>query len=172
MDRRQIGMKLILDGLGLPFDIGSFERRLILQKAVYLAQAAGVDLGYFFRWYLRGPYCSGLARDAFSVNVSISQDDDESVGWELDAESVERLDRVADLLEEGNTGELARKAELLASVHFLVDRRQVSGGNPKLIAETLRRCGKEYSASEVTGALGELRSHGLLSRTPTRQSRR
>ena len=172
MDRRQIGMKLILDGLGLPLELGSFERRLILQKGIYLAQAAGVDVGYFFRWYLRGPYCSGLARDASSVRVAISQGDDESVGWELDTESASRLEHVANLLEVEDTVELARNVELLASVHFLVDRGQVTSADPTLITKTLKRCGKDYSASEVAGALGELKAHGLLSGRPTRQTRR
>jgi hypothetical protein len=45
MDRQQIALKLAADGLGLHFKIGSFQDRLILQKAIYLVQAAGVHLG-------------------------------------------------------------------------------------------------------------------------------
>jgi len=54
MDRQQIGVKLTTDSLKLPFQIGTFEDRLIMQKAVYLAQAAGVNLGYYYHWYLHG----------------------------------------------------------------------------------------------------------------------
>ena len=46
MDRQQIGVKLAIDGLELPFKIDTFMDRLIMQKTVYLAQAAGVNLGY------------------------------------------------------------------------------------------------------------------------------
>ena len=67
MDRQQIGLKLTLDALGQDLDLADFNRRLVLQKTVYLVQAAKVDLGYTFRWYLRGPYSPGLTRDAFSL---------------------------------------------------------------------------------------------------------
>jgi len=56
MDRQQIGVKLTIDGLNLPFKIDGFQDRLIMQKSVYLAQAAGVHLGYYYHWYLYGPY--------------------------------------------------------------------------------------------------------------------
>lgn len=72
MDRQQIGFKLALEQLSLPARLSSFDDSLILQKAVYLAQAAGVDLGYFFHWYLRGPYSSALTRDAFSMVSEIN----------------------------------------------------------------------------------------------------
>ncbi len=45
MDRGQIALKLSMESLGLPFSIKTFEERLMLQKAVYLVQAAGVHLG-------------------------------------------------------------------------------------------------------------------------------
>ena len=48
MDRQQIGVKLAVDGLGLKFKIDTFMDRLIMQKAVYMAQAKGVNLGYFY----------------------------------------------------------------------------------------------------------------------------
>ena len=63
MDRQQIGVKLAIDGLKLPFVIDTFMDRLIMQKAVYLAQAAGVNLGYYYHWYLHGPYSPSLTRD-------------------------------------------------------------------------------------------------------------
>ena len=62
MDRQQIALKLAVDGLELPFEINSFEDRLILQKAVYLAQAGGVNLGYYYQWYLLGHFCLSLTR--------------------------------------------------------------------------------------------------------------
>ena len=63
MDRQQIGVKLTIDGLKLPFKVDSFEDRLIMQKAVYLAQAGGVNLGYYYHWYLYGPYSPSLHSD-------------------------------------------------------------------------------------------------------------
>ena len=44
-----------------------FDDRLKLQKTIYILQACGVYLGYDFSWYLRGPYCSSLAHNGFSL---------------------------------------------------------------------------------------------------------
>ena len=45
MDRQQIGLKLTLDALGIPFRLDSFADRLTVQKAVYLAHTTENQLG-------------------------------------------------------------------------------------------------------------------------------
>lgn len=64
-----IGAKTILsmvaDRFGLKRD--STEDRLKLQKAIYLLQAHGLQLGYGFSWYRYGPYSQDLVYDAYSV---------------------------------------------------------------------------------------------------------
>lgn len=162
MERRQIGLKLVLDGLGLPVKLETFDDRLILQKAVYLAQAAGINLGYFYRWYLHGPYCPALADDAFAVRIELVQGIDEAAGWALDASSSDRLAPVRTTMGSRREKELARRLELLASVHFLVDRRQVVGRDPQAITETLRRFGKSFGTQDVEQALGEMAGNGIL----------
>jgi len=61
---------------GLLKRIGSFEpsvfqsgfnSRLVLQKTVYLLEQFGLNIGYYFNWYLRGPYSPSLARDAYAL---------------------------------------------------------------------------------------------------------
>jgi uncharacterized protein YwgA len=162
MDRQQIGVKLTIDGLKLPFEIGLFRNRLILQKAVYLAQAAGVNLGYYYQWYLYGPYSPSLTRDEYAIAMDISADMDESEGWKLDGSSSERLEKMRAIFTGLKGDELAKKLELLASVHFLIERRQVSGVNTKQITETLERFKKDFTEDEVKNALRELNSYGLL----------
>lgn len=133
-----------------------------MQKAIYLAQASGVNLGYFYHWYLHGPYSSTLTRDEFAIAMGISADLDESKGWSLDDASSQRLRKLQGLFTEPKRDELARKLELLASVHFLIDRKQVSGVNTRQITETLRRFKKDFSEENVKEALEELRKYGLL----------
>lgn len=58
MDKQQMSLKLAMDSLDLNVKMKTFHDRLILQKAVYLTQVAGVHLGYHYRWYIKGPYCS------------------------------------------------------------------------------------------------------------------
>ena len=163
MNRRQIALKLAVGGLGLPFQVDRFEDRLILQKALYLAQAAGVHLGYHYQWYLYGPYSPSLTRDEYVVAEEPSQAPDESEGWTLDKESNKRLERLRGLIGRKQQAELARELELLASVHFLITRKQVTRDNDdEEIVGALRRFGKDFAEEDVERARGELNEHGLL----------
>ena len=162
MERRQISLKLVMEQLGLPVQVNSFEDRLILQKAVYLAQAAGIHVGYYFRWYLRGPYCRSVADDGFCIATELAQEVDDSEGWTLDKESSCKLEGIRDLVTCTDRSALAKKLELLASVHFLIDRRQVTGRSPEKIAAVLQKFGKNFNADGVSAALGELRDHGII----------
>jgi len=115
MDRQQIGVKLTIDGLKLPFQINTFEDRLILQKAVYIAQSAGVNLGYYYQWYLHGPYSPSLTRDEYAIGYELSQDFDDSEGWKLDDESAGRLEKLKNLIPKSDRPELRRMAGIPSS---------------------------------------------------------
>ena len=91
-----------------------------------------------------------------------AQEPDDSQGWTLDDASCRKLARLRGLVSRGGRANLARKLELLASVHFLIDRRQVFGRSPAKIAAALRKSGKDFGAEDVSGALGELRRHGII----------
>lgn len=162
MDRQQIGVKLTVKGLKLKFKIDIFEDRLIMQKAVYLAQAAGVNLGYYYHWYLHGPYSPSLTRDEFAIAMDISGGMNEAERWKLDDTSSQRLKEIRGIFAERRRAKLAKKLELLASVHFLVDRKQVSGVDTGRITATLKLFDKNFSEEEVQKAIGELKSYGLL----------
>jgi len=139
----------------------SFDDRLILQKAVYLSQAAGVDLGYFYRWYLHGPYCRAAADDGFAICEELSMGNDPAADWALDPASSKALSGLRASIQATPRVELPRKLELLASVHYLVARRQVKGRDPRKIVERLRRFQKDFSEEEVSTAIGEMRGHGI-----------
>ncbi len=162
MDRQQISVKLTADILGLPFEIESFQDRLIMQKAIYLAQAAGIQLGYFYQWYLHGPYSSSLTRDEYAIAMDLSADMDESKGWTLDDVSIQRLKALKSIFNERDRNKLAQKLELLASVHFLIDRKQVSKIDTYKIAETLQRYNKPFNKQHVEKAIEELKEYGFL----------
>ncbi len=161
MNEQQIGTRLTLEALGVPLNLGEFAGRLMVQKAMYLAKAAGHDCGHFFRWYLRGPYSPELTRDVFSIEAEVSAGEDESSGWMLDSTVTSRLERIKRLIP-ADTNDAARRLELLASVHYLVDRRQVPRADTEAIVPLLRRYGKDFSQSEVGTALSELRTNALL----------
>lgn len=140
----------------------TFSDRLIRQKAIYLAQEMGVDLGYYFRWYLRGPYCPALSTDLFSMIPEIKAGYDPSSHWNLDEVSQSRLEKLSSLIKGKAGATLAKYLELLASVQFLISRGKVENENEEQIQNTLESYGKKFSLKEIKQAKGDLREIQLL----------
>jgi hypothetical protein len=163
MDRQQVGLKLTMDALGFErlFALKDFKDRLILQKAVYLTQAAGLQLGYHFNWYLRGPYSPGLTKDAFAMANELAQKQDDAKDWNLDAESVQRLTRIKPLFEKTPEPDLPKRLELLASILFLLKEKRATSTEPAKLDEVLKRNGKDFSWEEIRQGLKELDEYGL-----------
>jgi hypothetical protein len=168
MDRQQIGLKLALNALGLDLDLSTFDRRLILHKTVYLVQAAKVDLGYTFNWYLRGPYSPGLTSDAFALRAELTQNADELKDWKLDPVSLERLARLREVLQAIPAETRARRLELFASVHFLLRTRQAKSSDVAVLRAVLLRNEKDFSEPDIRQAIEDLMQHDLL---PPNESR-
>lgn len=154
-------MKLTLEALQLSLAVNTFDERLVVQKAICLAQAAGSTLGYHFRWYLRGPYSPALTRDAFAAVAEIASGHDESQRWRLDDPSKHRLDRLRALIPQ-NPADRPQELELLASVYYLINKRQVGGQDVDALRQKLKDFGKPFTAGEIRGALEELREHDLI----------
>jgi uncharacterized protein YwgA len=166
MDRRQISTKLCLDVLGVQLDLSAFNQRLVLQKTVYLLQASGLDLGYFFSWYLRGPYCSSLAADLFSAEEEIRSGVNDSKDWRLAESLSSSLDTTRGLLQaEDDSKDLpgrSKRLELLASLHFLIQRKGMSCEDPKRLMGVLHEYEKPYTLEEIKGGLRQLERHKLI----------
>lgn len=161
MDRRQILLKLVLDELGIPCEVDVFDKRLALQKAVYLARAAGVDLGYHFTWYLRGPYAPSLAEDAYGIDSEIREGDDETKDWTLGNRTRRHLSSLKQMVGKIRKDQ-PRMLELLASVHYLIDHQQIDGQDAEALKNRLEKFNKNFTTNEVDWALGELRGNGFI----------
>ena len=84
MTKGRILLKLILDEIGLgKLELDAFSKRLNLQKRIYLLQLTGIDLGYRYNWYLRGPYCPSLTQDAFLLKDEISANEKDYEEYKL-----------------------------------------------------------------------------------------
>ncbi len=94
------------------FSMEKFNDRLKLQKLVYLVQAGGLNLGYAFRLYLHGPYCSLLAREGFDMP---NLDECKIVHFENELNE-KRFQEILNFLD--NCKNDADKMEILASLHF------------------------------------------------------
>jgi len=168
MDRQQIGLKLALDALGRELTLEDFAGRLALQKTIYLVQAAGVDLGYSYGWYLRGPYSAGLTRDAFAIKAELARDPEGLKSWKLDPDSINRLVVLRALFTGTPAKKLTRHLELLASVLFLLKSNQGQPHNPSKLREVLLQNKKDFSEAEIKDAIQELGRHGLWPTATTR----
>jgi len=163
MDKQQIAVRLSLKRIGIECTLDKFLYRLILQKSLYLVQEAGIQLGYYYNWYLYGPYCSNLAKDLFAIDdeIRISKED-ESDKWKLDEPSTNILNRIKPLFDIDDKSQLAKKLELFASLHFLVVRKKMDRQDIQSLKHTLKDFGKDFEESEITGALKELQDYGIL----------
>jgi uncharacterized protein YwgA len=60
MKGSSIRIKLFLEGLGIEFKYRTRDDLRLIQKAVYIASQANLNLGYHFGWYDMGPYSPEL----------------------------------------------------------------------------------------------------------------
>ncbi len=164
MDRRQIATKLVMDVLG-GINTSSFNHRLALQKTIYILQTAGVNLGYRYSWYLRGPYSRELAADAYSIREELDATFDESEGWKLDDQSTNTVERLKPSLTETPrefNGSLSKWLEVLASVLFLIHTEKTLDKSPPAIKLKLDSFNKQFSESEIQLAMNTLSDVSLI----------
>ncbi len=121
MEPSQIVLKLVLDNLGVSDSIAEVDDRKRIQKAVYLAQAAGVNLSYVFGWYVMGPYSPALTRDYYSLASALEARDKGYEGKALRPDLQGKLQSLQPLIKPPPGTGLSQEKwlELLASIHFL-----------------------------------------------------
>jgi uncharacterized protein YwgA len=158
MNRRQIALKIVLDTLEISADMSTFDERLALQKAIYLAQQTGVNLGYQFSWYLRGPYSTDLTSDTYaSIGTKTPE------GWDIDVSVKEKLAKFKSFIDSvrQNTN-YVRELENLASVLFVIKTGQAPQRDAAKIVARMKAAGKDFNQREVDGAVKFLQEGGLL----------
>jgi uncharacterized protein YwgA len=141
-----------------------FDKRLEVQKAIYLLQESGADLGYHFSWYLRGPYSPTLADDAYSllgVRMRRFLTDGKPIGQDVK----EKFQNLMDIVKRKSTStkEESRWLEILSSVHYVM---RYSYPRPKTEDEGIdyiaRLKGKRFSKPTIKESYEILQKVGLL----------
>ena len=122
MDNQQIALKLLLDAIGESSSIGSVEDRLRVQKAVYLAQISGMNLGYPYSWYVKGPYSPALTQDYYKLNNALASGDNSHLRLVLNPQLTATAPSVRQVLQAPPGLQIPKASwdEALASIHFLV----------------------------------------------------
>ena len=114
-------LKLVLDELQLANSISTINDRIALQKVVCLTQEAGLQLGYGYNWYMRGPYSPSLASDYYQLASDHQAVAAKAQGFTLTSSAMRAVAKVASVLKAPNDVPLQQVywLELLASVAFL-----------------------------------------------------
>jgi uncharacterized protein YwgA len=104
----------ILKRIGNYDGMDEFNKRLVLQKTIYLLQSFDLYLGYKFSWYIHGPYCTELTRDGYNIPEI---DDDTQITVFSSHEDENRFSQFLDFLGENKNN--PDWLEIIASIRFL-----------------------------------------------------
>lgn len=160
MDGRLVVLLRAIEALGEDYDITSFENRKLFQKAVYLGQVAGMDLGYRYGWYVKGPYSTELTRDYYAAAEALAGGDTVPSDQKLKREIREKLTAAQPLfaIPKGVALPKADWLELLASWHYL---RKVNRFDEPKAREVMQRQ-KPALAPFIPRAAQRLSEFGLM----------
>jgi uncharacterized protein YwgA len=126
MDNDLIILNICLHELGVPPAIDTINDRKRVQKAIYLAQAAGVNFGYDYNWYVHGPYSPELANDYYKLAEALLVKDipvsgDGNNGLQIEGSVRNKLKSLASIINKPPGFPLEQEdwLELASSLHFL-----------------------------------------------------
>ena len=116
MTNIDIAKGLIFQALKVEKD--SFDDRLISQKKLYLLQMLGIDIGYSYNWYIRGPYSPHLSTYVFN-NLDVLKEQDFSA-YNLSDTVKKAIDKINNLEnKKPESLSISSWYELLASVLYI-----------------------------------------------------
>ncbi|WP_128892925.1 hypothetical protein [Erythrobacter sp. HKB08] len=119
-------LKLVLNELEMSHGISTMDDRIGIQKVVCLVQEAGLQLGYSYNWYVRGPYSPSLASDYYALAQNGAENGGQKLVLTDFAKSV--VQKVRPLLDPPEEFTLGRVywLELLASILYLRKRLRMT----------------------------------------------
>jgi uncharacterized protein YwgA len=115
----EIILSRILKLMGIDgIEMDDFNKRLRYQKLIYLAQATGINIGYGYSWYVRGPYAPLLTRSLFNIKENPALFDKwDTIKFKREDDVVKRLNQLKSVL--GTNFDDPKYLEVLASLHYL-----------------------------------------------------
>lgn len=161
MADRKVLLKLAANHLGISSEQDTFDNRLILQKAIYILQASGINFGYRYSWYIKGPYCPDVTYEAFDMKGSplVSQ-------YRLGPQTAEKIKPLVPLFNYLKTDDTddssGRKFERLASILFVLKTGQSVASDTAEIKARMEKAKKYYSQDEVDASVRVLQQYNLV----------
>jgi uncharacterized protein YwgA len=157
---RLIALKLLLNELDVELNIEDISDRIRIQKTVYLAQEAGVNLDYRYSWYIHGPYAPALAGDYYNLRALVLDDQASVENKNLTDSAKENLRKIKSIFSSPSQ-DLKNEnwLELLSSYHFL----RVKSGYDHAAANKVLQDKKPDLVPYIEQARTKLVEIGLLS---------
>ena len=139
---------------GYEFSMDEFNDRLRFQKTVYLLQAFGINRGYNFSWYLRGPYCSLAAHDGYDL---LDVYDSIPTGSKVfkSAEANKKFKKFCEFVMRKSTTDL----EIAASLHY---RKITEDGDEARIKKAVEEKRGEFTKEMVDRVWGDMKESDLV----------
>lgn len=159
MNTKQLVLKLVLECAEQPLSVDSLDDRMLIQKAVYLLQEKGADLGYRHSWYLKGPYSTNLTQDYFAVNEAI-KDGTLDGQRKLNPDFATKVRTAAQVLKKPVAVKLDKPSwyELLASIHYLLKKDDKA---PAQMRKTMAEK-KPHLVGYIDAGIAHLQKHSLI----------
>jgi len=157
---RRLQLLGLLDTLKKKLDISTFDKRLTLQKTVYISQEMGIPLGYSFGWYYYGPYSPGLTKDAFELNLV------SPVGLchiSLPKTAINGVKKLVTEIDKLPKREEGYWFELLSSLHFMFRYAYPKTGSEKeAIQRLMRSKPRKFNKEDAERMFKILRKYKLV----------
>lgn len=121
---------------GEPFAYASFDKRLKMQKAIYLLQEMGVPVSdYGFSWYKHGPYSQALLDDAHIADASDSLANLDA----LSSDNRRAIEELREMLSVPKDSKYSPRdwCECLASIHYLRKNVLSRSSSDDVVLDTL-----------------------------------
>jgi hypothetical protein len=152
-------LQLVLNELG-GADITTQDDRISIQKLICLVQEAGLQLGYSFNWYVRGPYSPGLTSDYYQIASNRETIEADASSYTLSQPAREAVQEVGGIANAPAQTNLPKVLwlELIASIAFLVRRYRMSRES----AEAKIQTSKPYLAPHFNAGYEALAGAGFL----------
>jgi uncharacterized protein YwgA len=118
-NQNEIILSRILKFMGIDrIDMDNFNNRLKYQKLIYLAQNMGINIGYGYSWYVRGPYAPTLTRTLFNIKENPALFDQwNTIKFKHEDEILKRVEKLKTTL--GSNFDDPKYLEVLASINYL-----------------------------------------------------
>ena len=148
-----------LHALGINPRMETFTERKKVQKLVYLLDKVfGLNLKFPYSWYLHGPYSPMVTKIIYDVIEGRQRVDPYTKP--LSGGTLEKIDRMKSFL--GNDIHFNDNLELLASLHFVMERAKESGLTLEDAIEFLKTKKPYFTNEEIQKAIDRFRTLGNL----------